>query len=88
MELCASLVSSTTTQGKASHSASGDPNAQKKEKGSNKPKPKVHKELSGFDISIDQFGEIRSPIVPSVPPKVDGQTPAKKSSKLPCCAPA
>jgi hypothetical protein len=25
-----------------------------------KPKPKVHKELNGFDISIDQFGEIRS----------------------------
>jgi hypothetical protein len=25
-----------------------------------KPKPKVHKELSGFDISIDQFGEIKS----------------------------
>jgi len=33
---------------------------EKKEKGSNKPKPKVHKELNGFDISIDQFGEIRS----------------------------
>lgn len=32
---------------------------EKKDK-SNKPKPKVHKELSGFDISIDQFGEIRS----------------------------
>ena len=26
----------------------------------NKPKPKVHKELDGFDISIDSFGEIRS----------------------------
>jgi hypothetical protein len=25
-----------------------------------KPKPKVHKELNGFDITIDQFGEIRS----------------------------
>lgn len=25
-----------------------------------KPKPKVHQELNGFDISIDQFGEIRS----------------------------
>ena len=25
-----------------------------------RPKPKVHKELSGFDISIDQFGEIKS----------------------------
>ena len=33
---------------------------EKKEKGGNKPKPKVHKELNGFDISIDQFGEIRS----------------------------
>jgi hypothetical protein len=31
----------------------------KKNKGE-KPKPKVHKELNGFDISIDQFGEIRS----------------------------
>lgn len=26
----------------------------------NKPKPRVHKELQGFDISIDSFGEIRS----------------------------
>jgi hypothetical protein len=25
-----------------------------------KPKPKVHKELHGFDVAIDQFGEIRS----------------------------
>jgi hypothetical protein len=32
---------------------------EKKDKG-NKPKPKVHKELNGFDITIDQFGEIRS----------------------------
>ena len=32
---------------------------EKKSKG-DKPKPKVHKELSGFDISIDQSGEIRS----------------------------
>lgn len=32
---------------------------EKKNKGE-KPKPKVHKELNGFDISIDQFGEIRS----------------------------
>jgi hypothetical protein len=33
----------------------------KKNKGEKpKPKPKVHKELNGFDISIDQFGEIRS----------------------------
>lgn len=27
---------------------------------SNKPKPKVHKDLQGFDVSIDSFGEIRS----------------------------
>jgi hypothetical protein len=26
----------------------------------NKPKPRVHKELQGFDISIDTFGEIKS----------------------------
>ncbi|HYG04386.1 MAG TPA: hypothetical protein VD927_18190 [Chryseosolibacter sp.] len=26
----------------------------------NKAKPKVHKELHGFDVSIDSFGEIRS----------------------------
>lgn len=26
----------------------------------NKPKPKVHKDLDGFDISIDSFGEIKS----------------------------
>jgi hypothetical protein len=25
-----------------------------------KPKPRVHKELQGFDISIDSFGEIKS----------------------------
>lgn len=25
-----------------------------------KAKPKVHKELQGFDISIDSFGEIKS----------------------------
>ena len=25
-----------------------------------KPKPKVHKELQGFDVSIDTFGEIKS----------------------------
>ena len=25
-----------------------------------KPKPKVHKDLQGFDISIDSFGEIQS----------------------------
>jgi hypothetical protein len=26
----------------------------------NKPKPKVHRELNGFDVSIDTFGEIKS----------------------------
>lgn len=26
----------------------------------NKPKPKVHKDLQGFDIRIDSFGEIKS----------------------------
>ena len=31
-----------------------------KQKEDKKPKPKVHKDLSGFDVSIDQFGEIRS----------------------------
>ncbi len=25
-----------------------------------KPKPKVHKELNGFDVSIDTFGEIKT----------------------------
>lgn len=30
------------------------------EKGPSKGKPKVHKELQGFDVSIDSFGEIRS----------------------------
>lgn len=30
------------------------------EKKANKPKPKVHKELQGFDVSIDSFGEIKS----------------------------
>ena len=25
-----------------------------------KPKPKVHKELQGFDVTIDSFGEIRT----------------------------
>lgn len=25
-----------------------------------KPVPKVHKDLQGFEVSIDQFGEIRS----------------------------
>ncbi len=26
----------------------------------NTPKPKVHKDLQGFDIAIDSFGEIKS----------------------------
>ena len=30
------------------------------EKTNSKGKPKVHKELQGFDVSIDTFGEIRS----------------------------
>ena len=30
------------------------------DKKQNKPKPKVHKDLQGFDVSIDSFGEIRS----------------------------
>ena len=34
--------------------------AKKDEKPEHKPKPKVHKDLQGFDVSIDQFGEIRS----------------------------
>jgi hypothetical protein len=33
---------------------------EKKDKSDKKPKPRVHKELSGFDIKIDQFGEIQS----------------------------
>ncbi|HTJ53199.1 MAG TPA: hypothetical protein VL443_27280 [Cyclobacteriaceae bacterium] len=32
----------------------------KEKKEDKKPKPKVHKELQGFDVTIDQFGEIRS----------------------------
>lgn len=34
--------------------------AKKEDKEDQKPKPKVHKDLQGFDVSIDQFGEIRS----------------------------
>lgn len=26
----------------------------------NKPKPKVHKDLNGFDVTIDTFGEIKT----------------------------
>jgi hypothetical protein len=29
-------------------------------KSEHKPKPKVHKELQGFDVSIDSFGEIKT----------------------------
>ena len=29
-------------------------------KSANKPKPKVHKDLQGLDIEIDQFGEIKA----------------------------
>jgi hypothetical protein len=29
-------------------------------KSTNKPKPKVHKDLQGLDIVIDQFGEIKA----------------------------
>ncbi|MBT1702705.1 hypothetical protein [Chryseosolibacter indicus] len=32
----------------------------KSEEESKKGKPKVHKELSGFDVSIDTFGEIKT----------------------------
>jgi hypothetical protein len=28
--------------------------------GKKKPKPRVHKDLQGFEISVDQFGEIKS----------------------------
>jgi hypothetical protein len=34
--------------------------AKKEKKPSAKPTPRVHKELQGLDITIDQFGEIRS----------------------------
>lgn len=34
--------------------------SKKESKSGSKPKPRVHKELSGFDIAIDQFGEIKS----------------------------
>jgi hypothetical protein len=32
----------------------------KVKKPSNKPKPRVHKDLQGLDITIDQFGEIKA----------------------------
>ena len=31
-----------------------------KEKKQEEPKPKVHKDLDGFDISVDAFGELKS----------------------------
>ena len=34
--------------------------AKKPAKTRKKSKPKVHKELEGFEISVDQFGEIKS----------------------------
>lgn len=34
--------------------------AKKSKPAPQKPKAKVHKELQGLDISIDQFGEIKS----------------------------
>jgi len=40
-----------------------------------------HETIDGKHVlEILHFGELRSPIVPSVPPKVDGQTPPKKAS--------
>jgi len=40
-----------------------------------------HETIDGKHVlEILQFGEVRSPIVPSVPPKVDGQTSAKKGT--------
>jgi len=32
----------------------------KVKKPSSKPKPRVHKDLQGLDITIDQFGEIKA----------------------------
>jgi hypothetical protein len=34
--------------------------SKKARKQSTKPKPKVHKDLQGLDITIDQFGEIKA----------------------------
>lgn len=34
--------------------------AKSDKKNSNKPKPRVHKDLQGLDIVIDQFGEIKA----------------------------
>ena len=32
----------------------------RQKKTSSKPKPRVHKDLQGLDITIDQFGEIKA----------------------------
>lgn len=34
--------------------------AKKQTPGKKQPKPRVHKELDGFEVSIDQFGELKS----------------------------
>ncbi len=34
--------------------------AKKSKKPADKPKPRVHKDLQGLDITIDQFGEIKA----------------------------
>lgn len=34
--------------------------AKKHQEEENKPTPKVHKDLEGFDIRVDAFGEIKS----------------------------
>ena len=34
--------------------------SKKNKKAETKPQPKVHKELQGLDITIDQFGEIKA----------------------------
>ena len=34
--------------------------AKKTRKPTSKPKPRVHKDLQGLDITIDQFGEIKA----------------------------
>ena len=34
--------------------------AKKAKKPASKPKPRVHKDLQGLDITIDQFGEIKA----------------------------
>ncbi|MEO5976682.1 MAG: hypothetical protein ABIS36_13910 [Chryseolinea sp.] len=34
--------------------------AKKAKKPTNKPQPRVHKDLQGLDITIDEFGEIKA----------------------------